>query len=61
VDVLILFLLSHGNENGIVYTDFKEGTTDKYESFNKKDIYDKLAKISFLDEALKIFIIEVCD
>ncbi|XP_059474215.1 uncharacterized protein LOC132195928 isoform X2 [Neocloeon triangulifer] len=43
--VFIFIILSHGDKDGLIYTDFKTGTCpDDYESFNTKDLFQKFEK-----------------
>jgi hypothetical protein len=72
IDFLMVFLLTHGNRGGVL-TVIDERTSpdtkaskqrnmhprDKLEMLNKKDIWDAIAQISFLQEAFKIYFMGV--
>ncbi|XP_059473664.1 uncharacterized protein LOC132195582 [Neocloeon triangulifer] len=54
-DVLFLFILSHGDENGEIYTEEKIKILDGkplYQSFNIEFIFGKLKEMSFLKDCL---------
>ncbi|XP_059488485.1 uncharacterized protein LOC132204174 isoform X2 [Neocloeon triangulifer] len=55
--VLLLFILSHGDENGLIYTDHKVDT--KYETFTTKEVIDMLKSHKDLEKCLKIIVFGV--
>ncbi|XP_059489715.1 uncharacterized protein LOC132204878 [Neocloeon triangulifer] len=56
--VLLLFILSHGDENGLIYTDHKVDTA--YETFTTKEVIDKLKSHKDLEKCLKIIVFGCC-
>ncbi|XP_059486215.1 uncharacterized protein LOC132202919 [Neocloeon triangulifer] len=55
--VFILYVLSHGNEDGLIYTD-KLHYLDQYDTFNAKDVFDSLQQI--FPESLKFVFLGPC-
>jgi hypothetical protein len=54
--VFMLFVFSHGDENGVIYTDQK---SIKDDFFTIYDVWDALSNNLFLEECLKINIFGV--
>ncbi|CAB3387610.1 Hypothetical predicted protein [Cloeon dipterum] len=58
--VFVLFVLSHGSENGTILTDHYEGGTTKYESFTPDEFFDSLQRLEIFDECLKVVNFGLC-
>lgn len=54
--VFILFVLSHGGENGVIYTDHAPNMADQFTTY---DVWDALGGNPLLQDALKINIFGV--
>ncbi|XP_065345570.1 uncharacterized protein LOC135943092 [Cloeon dipterum] len=52
--VFVLFILSHGSENGIIWTDQFDRETNKYECFTTDEVLDSLQRLQRFDKCLKI-------
>ncbi|CAB3374665.1 Hypothetical predicted protein [Cloeon dipterum] len=54
-DVFTIFVLSHGNENGLIYTDiYSTEDQNKLVHFTTDDVFDSIQKISGFDKCLKL-------
>ncbi|XP_065344126.1 uncharacterized protein LOC135942105 [Cloeon dipterum] len=52
--VFVLFILSHGTENGTILTDHFKRNTNDYERFARDEVFDSLQKLTKFEESLKI-------
>ncbi|CAB3387870.1 Hypothetical predicted protein [Cloeon dipterum] len=52
--VFVLFFLSHGNENGVIYTDDWNEELDDFISFSTEEIFNSLKKLDGFEKSLKI-------
>ncbi|CAB3386911.1 Hypothetical predicted protein [Cloeon dipterum] len=52
--VFVLFILSHGTENGRIATDYIDKKTNDYERFTTDEVLDSLQKLDRFDNCLKI-------
>ncbi|XP_065346699.1 uncharacterized protein LOC135943959 isoform X2 [Cloeon dipterum] len=52
--VFVLFILSHGSENGEIATDHLDRKTNKYECFTTDEILDSLQTLTKFDKCLKV-------
>ncbi|XP_065346470.1 uncharacterized protein LOC135943735, partial [Cloeon dipterum] len=51
-DLFVLFVLSHGNENGTIFTDHKE--SNEFVSFTTDDVFASLKKLTAFEKCLKL-------
>ncbi|XP_059477473.1 uncharacterized protein LOC132197893 [Neocloeon triangulifer] len=56
-DLFFLIILSHGAENGIIFTD-RSSQTNKYETFTTKEVFDSIG--SLFPKCLKFALIGAC-
>ncbi|XP_065346638.1 uncharacterized protein LOC135943897 [Cloeon dipterum] len=52
--VFVLFFLSHGNENGVIYTDHWSETLKDFISFTTEDVFNSLKKLDGFEKCLKL-------
>ncbi|XP_065346639.1 uncharacterized protein LOC135943898 [Cloeon dipterum] len=52
--VFVLFFLSHGNENGVIYTDYWSEQLNDFISFTTEDVFDSLKKLPGFEKSLKL-------
>ncbi|XP_065346628.1 uncharacterized protein LOC135943889 [Cloeon dipterum] len=52
--VFVLFILSHGTQNGIIWTDHIKRNNDEYECFTTDEVFDSLQKLKRFDKCLKV-------
>ncbi|CAB3382123.1 Hypothetical predicted protein [Cloeon dipterum] len=52
--VFVLFILSHGTENGIIWTDHVDGESNNYEFFTTEEVFDSLQKLQKFEKCLKV-------
>ncbi|XP_065346640.1 uncharacterized protein LOC135943899 [Cloeon dipterum] len=52
--VFVLFFLSHGNETGVIYTDYWSETLNDFISFTTEDVFDSLKKLHGFGKSLKL-------
>ncbi|XP_065344131.1 uncharacterized protein LOC135942109 [Cloeon dipterum] len=52
--IFVLFFLSHGNENGVIYTDYWSETLNDFISFTTKEVFESLEKLDGFKKCLKI-------
>jgi hypothetical protein len=58
VDIVMVFVLSHGVENGFILTDTRL-LDGEYERFHKSEIWDRINSVGFLKCAFKFYLIGV--
>ncbi|XP_065344338.1 uncharacterized protein LOC135942247 [Cloeon dipterum] len=51
--VFELYFLSHGNENGVIYTDYWSKTLSDFISFTTEDVFNSLKKLHGFEKSLK--------
>ncbi|CAB3379771.1 Hypothetical predicted protein [Cloeon dipterum] len=52
--VFVLFILSHGLENGKILTDHVDGISNNYECFTTEEVFDSLQKLQKFENCLKV-------
>ncbi|XP_065353676.1 uncharacterized protein LOC135948375 [Cloeon dipterum] len=52
--VFVLFILSHGTENGTILTDLLDSETNKYEYFTTDEVLDSLQNLKKFEKCLKV-------
>ncbi|XP_065344337.1 uncharacterized protein LOC135942246 [Cloeon dipterum] len=52
--VFVLFFLSHGNENGVIYTDHWSEQQKDFISFTTEDVFNSLKKLDGFEKCLKL-------
>ncbi|XP_065344310.1 uncharacterized protein LOC135942226, partial [Cloeon dipterum] len=52
--VFVLFFLSHGNENGVIDTDYWSEQLNDFISFTTEDVFNSLKKLDGFEKCLKI-------